>query len=189
MPVATLDPATNITYTTYKNTGSVFGIGNAISFNYPIAKHWDISINTNVMYFELEGQVDGALSKRNFWTLSSMTTTNYTINDSWRVGASVAINGRNPTGLQGSSNGFASPSVYASKQLIKNKLSLSASVSNPFTKYRDAITETKGANFTQTITNQNYFRTFNFSLNYNFGKLKESIRKTKRGINNDDGAR
>lgn len=189
LPVATLDPATNITYTTYKNTGSVFGIGNAISFNYPISKRWDISINTNLMYFELEGPIDGTLSKRTFWTFSSMTTTNYTINDSWRVGASVAVNGRNPTGLQGSSNGFASPSVYGSKQLIKNKLSLSASVSNPFTKYRDAITETKGSNFNQAITNQNYFRTFNFSLNYNFGKLKESIKKTKRGINNDDGAR
>lgn len=187
--VSTLDPATNITYSTYKNTGSVFGIGNAINFNYPITKRWDISINTNTMYFELEGPVDGGTSRRRFVVFSSMSSTNYTINDTWRVGASVAVNGRNPTGLQGSTNGSVSPSVYASKQLVKNKLSLSASVSNPFTKYRDAITETKGANFTQTISNQNYFRTFNFSLNYNFGKLKESIKKTKRGINNDDGAR
>ncbi|MES2376827.1 MAG: outer membrane beta-barrel protein [Bacteroidota bacterium] len=187
--VATLDPATNITYSTYKNTGSVFGIGNAISFNYPISKSWDISINTNAMYFEIEGPIDGGTSKRNFVTFSSLSSTNYKINDSWRVGASVAVNGRNPTGLQGSTNGSVSPSVYGSKQLIKNKLSLSVSASNPFTKYRDAITDTKGTNFTQFVTNQNYFRTFNFSLNYNFGKLKESIKKTKRGINNDDGAR
>jgi ferric enterobactin receptor len=187
--VATLDPATNITYSTYKNTGSVFGIGNAISFNYPISKRWDISINTNAMYFEIEGPVDGGTSKRNFITFSSLSSTNYTISDTWRVGASVAINGRNPTGLQGSTNGSVSPSVYGSKQLIKNKLSLSASISNPFTKYRDAVTDTKGTNFTQIVTNQNYFRTFNFSLNYNFGKLKESIKKTKRGINNDDGTR
>ena len=99
----------------------------------------------------------------------------------------AAIHLRNPTGLQGSSNGSISPSVYGSKQLIKNKLSLSASVNNPFSKYRDAVTETTGSNFNQTISNQNYWRTFNFSLNYNFGKLKESIKKTKRGINNDDG--
>jgi ferric enterobactin receptor len=189
LQVSTLDPATNITYTTYKNIGSVFGIGNAISFNYPITKRWDVSINTNMMYFGLEGPVDGVLSKRTFITFSSMSSTNFNINDSWRIGASVAINGRNPTGLQGSSNGFVSPSVYGSKQLIKNKLSLSASISNPFTKYRDAITETKGANFSQTIGSQVYFRTANLSLNYNFGKLKESIRKAKRGINNDDGAR
>jgi ferric enterobactin receptor len=187
--VSTLDPATNITYSTYRNTGSVFGIGNAISFNYPISKRWDISISTNAMYFEIEGPVDGTTSKRSFVTFSSFSSTNYSINDSWRVGASVAINGRNPTGLQGSTNGSVSPSVYASKQVIKSKLSLSASISNPFTKYRYAITETKGSNFTQTVNNQNYFRTFNISLNYNFGKLKESIKKTKRGINNDDGAR
>ncbi|MCC8424632.1 outer membrane beta-barrel protein [Mucilaginibacter sp. UR6-11] len=187
--VSTLDPATNVTYSTYKNTGSVFGIGNAIAFNYPIAKGWDISINTNFMYFKIEGPVDGGTSKQNFVVFSSTSSTNYNINDSWRVGASVSVNGRNPTGLQGSTNGSLSPSVYASKQLIKNKLSLSASVSNPFTKYRNTITETKGTNFAQTVTNQNYFRTFNFSLNYNFGKLKESIKKTKRGINNDDGSR
>ncbi len=187
--VATLDPSTNVTYTTYRNIGSIVGIGNAISFNYPITKQWDISINTNAMYFELTGPVDGTQSKRSFWTFSSTTSTNYAITDTWRAGASLAINGRNPTGLQGSTNGFISPTFYGSKQLIKNKLSLSASVSNPFTQYRDQITETKGANFNQTVSNQQYFRTISVSLNYNFGALKESIRKTKRGINNDDGTR
>ena len=187
--VSTFDKSTNITYSTYKNIGSVMGLGNAISFNYPITKKWSISINANIMYFELEGPVDGVLKKASFVTFSSFSSTNYSINDSWRVGASVGINGRNPTGLQGSSNGSVSPSVYATKQLIKNKLSLSASVSNPFTKYRNAITQTSGSNFTQIVTNQNYFQTFNFSLNYNFGKLKDAIKKTRRGINNDDGAR
>ncbi|MFD2863546.1 outer membrane beta-barrel family protein [Mucilaginibacter antarcticus] len=189
LQVSTLDPATNVTYTTYKNIGSVVGIGNAISFNYPITKRWDISINTNAMYFKLQGIVDGTLSKRSFWTFSSLSSTNYAITDTWRVGASFAINGRNPTGLQGSSNGFVSPSFYGSKQLIDSKLSLSASISNPFTRYRDAITETQGANFNQTIANQQYFRTISISLNYNFGALKDNIKKTKRGINNDDGAR
>jgi hypothetical protein len=187
--VSTFNKSTNITYSTYKNVGSVIGLGNAISFNYPITKKLSVNINANTMYFELDGPVDGVIKKVNFVTFSSYSTANYNINDSWRVGASVGINGRNPTGLQGSSNGSVSPSVYATKQLIKNKLSVSASVSNPFAKYRDAITETSGSNFTQTVTNQNYFQTFNFSLNYNFGKLKESIKKTKRGINNDDGAR
>lgn len=31
-----------------------------------------------------------------------------------------------------------------------------------------------------------YFRSFNFSLNYKFGKLKDAIKKNKRGIRNDD---
>jgi ferric enterobactin receptor len=187
--VSTFDKTTNITYSTYKNVGSVIGLGNAISFNYPINKQWSININANTMYFELEGPVDGLFKKVTFVTFSSYSSVNYNINDSWRTGASLGINGRNPTGLQGSSNGSVSPSVYATKQLIKNKLSLSASVNNPFTKYRNSVTETSGSSFMQTVTNQNYFRTFNFSLNYNFGKLKESIKKAKRGINNDDGAR
>ena len=72
------------------------------------------------------------------------------------------------------------------KQLIKNKLSLSASIRNPFTKYRTNQTETNGPDFAQVNRNQVYFRSYSMSLNYNFGKLKGGIKKNKRGINNDD---
>ena len=40
--------------------------------------------------------------------------------------------------------------------------------------------------FDQFTDRWNYFRSFNFSLNYKFGKLKDGIKKNKRGIRNDD---
>jgi len=45
---------------------------------------------------------------------------------------------------------------------------------------------TEGPNFSQRSYSEMYFRRVNVSLNWNFGKLKESIKKNRRGISNDD---
>lgn len=187
--VSNFDKATNITYSTYKNLGKVTGIGNFISFSYPLTKSLNFSTNSNIMFFTLDGEADGVMKNISFVTVGIYTSLGYTLNQGWRLNANLDINGRNPTGLQGSSNGVVNTGLSVNKQLIKNKLSFSAALRNPFTKYRNNITETSGTDFTQTITNQNYFRTYTVSLNYNFGKLKDAIKKTRRGINNDDGAR
>jgi len=59
-------------------------------------------------------------------------------------------------------------------------------VNNPFTKFRNFVSETSGDNFTQTSFSQSYFRNFNFTLNYRFGQLTSDIKKNKRNIDNDD---
>lgn len=187
--VTSFDKTTNITTTTYKNLGSVTGLGNAINFNYPITNQWNVSANSTIMYFTLNGEVDGMMKDINFVTVGIYLSTGYTFNSGWRLNTTLDINGKNPTGLQGSSNGVVSAGMSVNKQLIKNKLALSAGLRNPFTKYRNNITKTTGADFSQIITNQNYFSAYIISLNYNFGKLKDAIKKVKRGINNDDGAK
>nr|WP_262245527.1 outer membrane beta-barrel family protein [Parapedobacter soli] len=76
--------------------------------------------------------------------------------------------------------------ISASKDLVKEKLSISGSISNPFNKYRNYINDMTGPNFTQSSFSQNYYRSFNISLSYRFGRLKDEIRKNRRGIKNDD---
>jgi hypothetical protein len=73
--------------------------------------------------------------------------------------------------------------------VVKDKLTFSAACNNPFTKFRSARSEINGSNFTQQSYSQSYLRTFSLSLNYRFGSLKESIKKNKRGIKNDDVSR
>ena len=188
LPVAIFNPATNVTSTTYQNSGDVAGLGGNININYPITKQWNFSLNANSMYFWLSGPVNGVIQNNEFLTVSSSASTGYAFSNGWRANASLDITGRNPTGLQGSSNGFIGSSFSVNKQIVKNKLVLSAAVRNPFTQYRTSKTITNGNDFAQTNVNQVYFRTFSASLNYNFGKLKDGVKKSKRGINNDDGA-
>lgn len=186
LPVAIFNPATNVTYTTYQNAGKVSAVGGFVNINYPITKKWNLTFNSNVMHFWLDGIINGVLQTNTFSTISLATGTSYTLGRDWRLYAEFDISGRNPTGLQGYSTGFTGSSFSVNKQIVKNKLSLSAAIRNPFTKYRISRTETNASDFMQTNINQIYFRSYSVSLNYNFGKLKEGIKKNKRGINNDD---
>jgi hypothetical protein len=72
------------------------------------------------------------------------------------------------------------------KELVKNKLSVAGSIKNPFTKYRDNQNQTFGPDFQQFSTSRDYFRSFNISLNYNFGGLRDGINKSRSEIRNDD---
>lgn len=186
LPIATLDPVTQVTTTTYKNMGNIRAYGSSANVNYPITKQWNFSTNANVQYFTMQGEVAGVMQRNQIWVISSSSTLAYTFNSGWRVSGGVDVTGRNPTGLQGYSNGFVTTGLSVNKPLIKNKLTFSAAVRNPFTKYRYNITQTNGNDFTQLSTGQLYFRSFTTSVNYNFGKLKDAIKKNKRGINNDD---
>lgn len=97
----------------------------------------------------------------------------------------ILINGPN-LALQETSNSYMGTSFSVNKNIVKDKLSVSASANNPFRKYRTNIRESFGPDFFQTSNNQAFYRTFNTSLNYKFGKLKSAIRKNSRGIRNDD---
>jgi ferric enterobactin receptor len=189
LPVSVFDPVTNITSTTYQNVGKVAAVGGFVNVNYPITSKLNFTYNSNLMHFWLTGIANGVIQTNNLFTLSMATSIGYTLNSGWRLYGEFDISGRNPTGIQGHSSGFTSSSFSVNKQIVKNKLSLSAAVRNPFTQYRISRTETNGSNFAQANINQVYFRSYSVSLNYNFGKLKDGIKKTKRGINNDDVSR
>ena len=88
--------------------------------------------------------------------------------------------------LQNQSNSYYYTSVSLSKDFLKKQASLSVSVNNPFQKFRSWKNETNTPEFTLVSNYQFYYRSVNMSFNYRFGKLKDSIKKNKRGINNDD---
>jgi len=189
LPVATLNPVTQVTTLTYKNLGVISAIGASVNFNYPLTKQLTFSTNGNILYFNMTGDIAGVVQTNKTWVVTTSSSLGYTLPSGWRIAAGLDVTGRNPTGLQGYSNGFVSSSLTVNKMLVKNKLTFSAAARNPFIQYRNNITYTNGNDFTQISNNQTYFRSFTASLNYNFGKLKDAIKKNKRGINNDDVAK
>jgi hypothetical protein len=115
----------------------------------------------------------------------AMTAVNYRPTKDWQTSASVNYNGPGLS-LQGTTNSFVFYSVSVNKDFLNNKLTLSFAANNMFNKYRKAINYTNGTDFTQESFNQNYQRGFTTSLNYRFGRLKENIKKNKKGIDNND---
>lgn len=184
-PVSVYDSSTNVTRTSYGNTGRAKLPQANLNINYPITKKWNFSMNLRAAYGMVQGLVNDVLIKNEGLMYQFSASTGYRFEKEWRVNANLNANGPSVS-LQGTSNAMVSTSFSVNKDIVKDKLSLSASVNNPFTKFRRNHNESFGPDFAQNNDRRDYFRSFNFSVNYKFGKLKDAIRKNKRGIRNDD---
>jgi ferric enterobactin receptor len=186
--VTSFDPTTQITRTNYQNTGKSSSLGSNISASYPISKAYSLSLNGNVMYLWLQGFSDGAIVHNDRLMYSFSLSNGFRFDKGWALNADLNVVSRNPTGLQGYSNGFVGTAFSVNKELIKSKLSFAARINNPFTTYRNNTARTFGPDFNQLYTSRDYYRSVGISLNYNFGSLKDGISKSRRSIENNDVA-
>jgi ferric enterobactin receptor len=186
LQVTSYDPVTHITTANYGNVGKGGGIEGNLNVTYTPVKFYNLSINGSALCLFVKGTGEASADKLNR-TLSHVSISNgFKFDKGWSTNANFDYYSPTPSSLQGLNNGFASTSLSVNKELVKNKLFFSAAVNNPFTKYRNRITETTGPDFTQTSNNLTYFRSISFSINYNFGRLNSDIKKSRKGINNDD---
>ncbi|MCS3736038.1 TonB-dependent receptor domain-containing protein [Mucilaginibacter dorajii] len=186
--VTSFDPTTQITRTNYQNTGKSSSLGSNISASYPISKAYSLSLNGNVMYLWLKGFSDGSIVHNDRLMYSFSLSNGFRFDKGWALNADLNVVSRNPTGLQGYSNGFVGTAFSVNKELIKSKLSFAARINNPFTSYRNNTAKTFGPDFNQLYTTRDYYRSVGISLNYNFGSLKDGISKSRRSIENNDMA-
>lgn len=184
--VANFDPGRNVTTVRFENIGK----GNAyvldLNLKYPFTRKWDASLNSNLTYIDMEGgrgdtymDVAQLLYNINFFT-------GFRFEKAWRITANMSIIGPGVLSLQSESNALINSSFTVAKELMQGRLSLSGTIANPFTKYRNNRVETTGNDFFETNITREYFRSFGFNINFRIGQLKENIKKNKRGINNND---
>jgi ferric enterobactin receptor len=185
-PVTLFDPSTQITTTSYENAGKGGGVGLNINLNYSPAKFYSLSINGNAMQFFVSGTGDVAGDRMDILAGHVSLSNGFKLDGGWSANLNADYQSRAPHSIQGISNAYFSTSLSVSKTLVAGKLSVSAAVNNPFTKFRYNVTTTTSPDFLQVDETQKYFRYASFSLNYNFGRLKSGIKKNRKGINNDD---
>lgn len=183
--ISIYNDADKITRTTFANIGRNKNLNTNININYPLTKNWNFSLSGNVGYVWLEGAINGVITKNDGLNGYFYMNTGYKFEKQWRANASFNYSAADVL-LQGRSGEYYYMSFSGSKEIIKDKLTISAGVNNPFIKYRIYETLTEGPNFTQRYRGENYNRSFNMSLNWKFGKLKDSIKKNQRSISNDD---
>jgi len=186
LKVSTYDPSTNITKTTFENSSKASRLGLDYYFNYPVTKKLKLSINGNAALFFINGTVDNIFVKNDIFTYYFYLSANYQFDNNWNVGSNLEFNSKMPAGLQSTTNAFVGSSFSVNKSVLNNQLSFSASVNNPFNKFRKSVTETFGDQFYQNNYVKDYYRSFGVSIQYKFGKLKDEIKTTQRKINNND---
>lgn len=186
LKVTNYNPTTQLSTITYENIGKAKSLGMNFNLGYPFNQWYNLSINGQLMYLWLSGPSDGLMTNNDRYVYFLAIANAFQITDGWRVNANINLISRNPNGLQGTSNGMISTAFGLSKELIKSKLGFAAGIKNPFRKYRNQQNQWFGANFQQYSLSKEYFRSFNISLNYNFGGLKDDIKKSKSEIRNND---
>jgi ferric enterobactin receptor len=185
MQVISFNPLTNVTRSSYENTGKGRWLTFSTNAGYPITKAWNMNLNGQVTYGRVQGLVNGTQVMNEGSMYGVSAGTGYRFGKGWMTNMNASWNSASLS-LQGSSNTYASWSLAVSKDIVKDRLSFSASIANPFDQFRTNINESFGPGFKQINTSETYFRQYSLSLNYRFGKLKEAIKKNKRSINNDD---
>lgn len=88
--------------------------------------------------------------------------------------------------LQGEGSAFYHLGFAANKSFLKKKLTVGLRFNSPFWKNMKMENTTTDRYFREVSTNYWTMRDFSISVSYRFGTLKDSIKKVKRGISNDD---
>jgi hypothetical protein len=145
-----------------------------------------INLNTNlgINYMELERGGDMGIKNDGFRYNSSLSVRVTT----WKNGTFSLFGGAYSPSvmLQGKYSGFTYSSMSFSQSFFNKKLTINAAVTDPL---RERMTYTRNLadkTFTSKSTNHFYNRMFRIYVSYQFGQMKEQIKKAKRTISNED---
>lgn len=177
--------ADTLTLSTYANVGINRIVRLDFNDNVPFGKKFNVSLNTNIFYVWISGFDNGIFYSNKGPRTNTFASVNYKPGNDWSLTASGGYN-RRYINLQGSSKDYAYSYFSVAKSWLSKALTLTGTVNNPY-QARYAFTQyTRTNDFYQSNTSNSYYRTFNVSLNYKFGKLTGDIKKNQRNINNDD---
>lgn len=170
---------------TYENIGKDKKLGFNANISYPISKKLNVNVNALLSYIWIEGTFNSQFYTNEGFQGNAFAFASYTLPKEIRTRVNVGY--YSPwIQLQGQSNEFVYSSFSVSKDFLDKKLTVTAQISNPWKKYRDWEQNFNTSQFIQTSNYQNFYRNYGCSLSYRFGKLDGGVKKSQRGISNDD---
>lgn len=177
--------ADTISRDTYENIGKDRKFGLNANISYPFSKKFSVNFNSMISFIWIEGTLNAQLYKNSGLQGNAYAFASYTLPKDYRIRINAGY--YSPwIQLQGQSNEYVYTSFSISKDFFDKKLSLNASLSNPWKKFRSWEQKFNTNEFIQTSNYQNFYRSYGFSISYRFGKLDGGVKKNQRGISNDD---
>ncbi|WP_299757841.1 outer membrane beta-barrel protein [uncultured Pontibacter sp.] len=182
----TYNPADSVSTTTYGNIGQNSTTTLSLNGNSTLFEKLTLSVNGSLSYSQLSGNIAGKNLENSGVSGYMYSYASYRFEKNWRASINAGYYAPRVL-LQGRSNGQFWNSFSVSKDFLKHeKASISLSVQSPFEKYFTGYSDLSGQNFDQRTEFRYQRRRINIGFTYKFGKLKEDIKRTKRGIKNDD---
>ncbi|NRF38025.1 outer membrane beta-barrel protein [Pedobacter foliorum] len=184
--ISQYDSTANATITTYANTGYDRQLKLYLSAGGKLAEKLGWSANGLISRVWLKGTIEGRHLENSGYNAKMSADVTYTLSDLWKASGSFNIDAPE-TFLQEKTNLQFYQSLRLYGDLVKDKLNLSLTVNNPFTKFRYYERNLTGFDFKQYYRFQSYNRSFGLSLSWQFGHLESGVQKSKRKITIDDG--
>ncbi|TAL62026.1 MAG: TonB-dependent receptor [Bacteroidetes bacterium] len=172
------------TVSTYENIGKDQRYGLNLYISYRPSNKLNIFFNGGGNYSKLEANNGYSITNEGFSYRGSLGG-RWTLWKDGSVNTNIGVYSSNIM-LQGKSSSFSYTSFGVSQYLLKRKLMLSVSTSDPFWYQKKYTNESKDITFYSR--NKYTYRAQNvrFSVTYNFGKMDLQVKKARRGIQNDD---
>jgi outer membrane receptor protein involved in Fe transport len=176
------DAATGVTSVTGANAGQMREFTLGFVSNLPVGAKWNFAVNATGRLARIRNSLQGP------W--DNTTAGNANANITYKVTPvfTITSNGGYFVPVRMPNMTFPDNYFYTvgfGYKMFKQKLTVTASVTNFFEKERTMHFFTESLNFVTRNTNIVPFRNVGLAMIYNFGKLKENVSK-KKGVNNDD---
>lgn len=176
------DPATGITMITWENAGQIREFTLGFVSNLPVGTKWNFSLNATGRLARLRNSLQSS------WSNTTAGNVNGNITFKPSPVFTITSNGGYFVPLRTPNATFPDNYFYGFNfiyKMFKQKLTVTATITNFFEKDRKMTFLTENENFITQNVNTTPFRNFGLVLNYSFGRLKENVSK-KKGVNNDD---
>ncbi|MDQ3049322.1 MAG: TonB-dependent receptor [Bacteroidota bacterium] len=172
------DAATGISNVSFENINSAENYGLELILNGNLFKWWSFTLSSNMYQNTIDasnieadlGSSDIAISARIFTTFKLPYQSDLQITYFYRAPFEVP---------QGSMKDMQMASIALSKKLLKDKLTATLRVSDPFDTQRFGI-NLDGPGYTQDFIRRRDTRTFTFALNWRFGELRDRDARPRR---------
>jgi len=173
-----------VTYRTYYNLGKVWSAGLSAYGSIRFGTKFSINMGGSARYTDIQSNLNDAL-KSNGWGGNVNSSLRYSFKKGYKLSAYGGMYYRGVS-LQSKSSPYYYSGFSANKSFYKDKMTISLSARNPFTKNMKYVNETRDTNF--YIRNENFYigRSFSINFSFRFGEMKGEVKKSRRSINNDD---
>jgi outer membrane receptor protein involved in Fe transport len=174
----------DVAYSTYQNVKQIQTIGFSVSFNYNFTKKFSFNTNTSATYNRLENTTD-AQQKVETWGWNGFSRMQYTFEKDIKLSAYGGYY-ISAAGLQVQQGRFFYSGISISKEFFNKKMSFSLRAQNVFWKDMKWSSEINAQTYYQLSEHYRPGRSFGINLSYRFGEMNTQVKKSRRGINNDD---
>ena len=180
----------NVTVSTYGNIGEKKRLNLSGYFNWSPSMRFRLVTNFFGEYIDIKSNNEFGWKNSGF-SGRAFTGAQYKLpwldKKTWNVWLHGDFGGGLPRiSLQGKSSSFAFHRISLRTNFMQDKLNVRLYASNPFQKTRKFEQEASTDAYYEKSTFNWRMQEFGVSVSFRFGELKSQIKKTARGINNDD---